>query len=86
MGYDSRWTRAGIGRLLLDHLIHDSIQRGHHTFDLGPGSLETKRYWQTEVKPVVQFSHYHPLVPRAQLLRMKHVLGCLVEPASVVGG
>jgi GNAT superfamily N-acetyltransferase len=85
MGYDPRWRHEGIGTLLLDHIVRDSIRRGFHTFDLGPGSLDAKRHVQTGVKPVVQYSHYRPGAPRAQLLRMKHFLAGLVEQPSEVG-
>jgi CelD/BcsL family acetyltransferase involved in cellulose biosynthesis len=84
MGFDSQSAPGGIGNLMYANIIRDSISRGFHTYDLGPGSLAGKQRYQTEMKDVVQYSHYAPAAPRAQLLRLKHVFRFFADWA--VGG
>jgi CelD/BcsL family acetyltransferase involved in cellulose biosynthesis len=70
-GYDAHVCRQGAGGLLTLEIVRDSIRRGYHTYDLGPGSLHCKRHFQTEVKDVLQYSHFGGVKPRVQLLRLK---------------
>jgi CelD/BcsL family acetyltransferase involved in cellulose biosynthesis len=86
-GYDAHVCREGAGNLLTLEVVRDSIRRGYHTYDLGPGSLRCKRHFQTEVKDVLQYSHFGGAKPQVQLLRLKslveNALGTLShEPLS----
>lgn len=71
VGYDARQSRDGVGNILYVHAIRDSIQRGDHTYDMGVGSLEIKRYFLTQIVPIYRFSHYRLTAPRAQVLRLR---------------
>ena len=84
MGFDPRSAPSGLGNLLYANIIRNSIERGFHTYDLGPGYLSGKRRYQTEVKDVVQYCHYAAAAPRAQLLRLRHLVGNFAQ--WVAGG
>ena len=40
-------SRTGVGNVLLWHTLRDSAQRGDSIYDMGPGSLESKRHFLT---------------------------------------
>ena len=82
IGYDAQMCREGVGNLLCVDIVRDSIARGYHTFDMGPGSLSCKRVVQTEVKEALQYTHYRWAAPRAQLLRLKQVFTGWVGESS----
>jgi CelD/BcsL family acetyltransferase involved in cellulose biosynthesis len=71
VAYDSSLSQFGAGNLLYTYVIEDSLRRGDHFYDLGVGSLEIKRYLMTHMCPIYRFTHFHPTVARAQLLRIK---------------
>jgi CelD/BcsL family acetyltransferase involved in cellulose biosynthesis len=81
-GFDASVCRSGVGSLLLMNVICDSIRRGYHTYDLGPGYLAGKRHIQTQVKDVLQYTHFHTGTPRAQLLRLRRIVGGLWSRAA----
>ena len=70
-GYDAERSRKGVGNVLLAYALRDSFARGDCIYDLGVGSLESKRYFQTHVLPILRFSHFPLLPARLQLLRAK---------------
>jgi hypothetical protein len=70
-GYDAGRSREGAGNVLLAYALRDSIARGDHIFDMGVGSLESKRHFQTGQLPLLRCSHYPPSAPRTQVLRLK---------------
>jgi CelD/BcsL family acetyltransferase involved in cellulose biosynthesis len=70
-GYDAVQSRDGAGTVLLGYTLRDSFARGDAVYDMGVGSLETKRHFQTQLLPILRFSHYPPLAVRTQLLRMR---------------
>lgn len=70
-GYDPQLARDGVGNVLLANTIRDSFARGDRFYDMGIGSLETKRHFQTRLVPIMRYSHYSPGVLRTQVLRMK---------------
>jgi CelD/BcsL family acetyltransferase involved in cellulose biosynthesis len=76
-GFDAEMCRDGVGNLLYMNLVRDSICRGYHTYDLGPGSLACKRHIQTHLKEALQYTHFRLGAPRAQLLRLKRIVGGL---------
>ena len=71
-GFDASASRDGAGTVLLLRMIRDSFERGEdQSFDMGPGSIERKRYWVTSVTRSYHYCHYPPLVVRAQALRLQ---------------
>jgi CelD/BcsL family acetyltransferase involved in cellulose biosynthesis len=76
MGFDPGQSRAGAGTVLLGQSIRDSIARGDRIFDLGVGSAECKRHFQTATAGIFRCSHYPPIALRAQLLRLKRWCEC----------
>ncbi|MEX2138297.1 MAG: GNAT family N-acetyltransferase [Pirellulales bacterium] len=73
-GYDANVCPSGAGSVLMRMMIEDSCNRGDRLFDLGPGSLESKRQWQTRIATAWRFTHYSSRSPRAQLLRALHAV------------
>jgi CelD/BcsL family acetyltransferase involved in cellulose biosynthesis len=69
-GFDPSF--AGAGNVLLRRMVEDSCHRGDQTIDLGPGSLQAKRHWQTHLATAWRYTHYGTASPRAQLLRALH--------------
>ncbi len=70
-GYDPRWARQGTGNLLLAYTLRDSFARGDRFYDMGVGSLKSKRPFQTRLATIMRYSHFAPMRWRAQLLRVK---------------
>lgn len=73
-GYDGQFASAGVGVVLYASMFQDSFARQDRLFDLGPGSLESKRRWLARCETSLRFTHYPWMAPRAQLLRVKHWL------------
>jgi CelD/BcsL family acetyltransferase involved in cellulose biosynthesis len=71
-GFDA--AISGAGNVLTRMMIEDSCRRGDRLIDLGPGSLEVKRHWQTHIATAWRYTHYAARSPRAQLLRVLHSL------------
>jgi CelD/BcsL family acetyltransferase involved in cellulose biosynthesis len=82
LGYDAHVAKEGAGHVLMARMLADSFQRGDHTFDLGPGSVATKRYWKTSVETGYRYTHFAPGVPRAQLLRLSRLARACLQGAS----
>jgi CelD/BcsL family acetyltransferase involved in cellulose biosynthesis len=72
-GFDAA-TPPGAGTVLQRMMIEDSCRRGDRLFDLGPGALESKHAWQTQVAVAWRYTHYSMRSPRAQLLRALHAI------------
>jgi hypothetical protein len=71
-GYDRDASHAGAGTVLMALQIEDSFRRGDRLLDLGPEYLEIKRPWLTRLARSYRYTYYPPLVPKAQVLRLKH--------------
>jgi CelD/BcsL family acetyltransferase involved in cellulose biosynthesis len=69
-GYDVGCAREGAGNVLLARVLRDSFARGDRVYDMGVGSLGSKRYFQTRLLPVLRYSHFPPAALRTQLLRV----------------
>ncbi len=80
-GFDPRFVAFGPGTLLMRMVIEDSFRRGDHFFDLGVGSLECKRPWQTSEVTSYRCTHY-PAAARAQLLRLKRWFQKRLDPGD----
>jgi CelD/BcsL family acetyltransferase involved in cellulose biosynthesis len=74
VGYDAACSRDGVGNVLYGRAIEDSFRRGDRVYDLGPGSLECKRYFLTAIRPIYRYSYFPPLAIRALPLRWKRYL------------
>ena len=70
-GYDPQATSEGAGSVLHGRMIDDCFARGDHTYDLGTGYLECKRYWLTDVRSSYRYTHFSAGAPWAQLVRAK---------------
>ena len=73
-GYDQQASRSGIGNLLWMETINASIAAGDHTFDMGPGSLDYKRFYLTRICDCETLDHYRPFAPKAQAIALKHLV------------
>ena len=71
MGYDPAMARLGPGSVLQRLVLEDSFRRGDRLYDLGVGSMDCKRHWQSSVASSYRYAHYPLTAPRTQLLRMK---------------
>jgi CelD/BcsL family acetyltransferase involved in cellulose biosynthesis len=71
-GFDA--AAAGAGTVLQRMMIEDSCRRGDRLIDLGPGSSEAKRPWQTRTAVAWRYTHYSIRSARAQLLRALHAI------------
>lgn len=71
IGYDAAIAREGAGNVLLAKAIEASFQHADWVYDLGVGSLRSKRYFATRIVPVYRYSHFAPGVGRVQVLRLK---------------
>jgi CelD/BcsL family acetyltransferase involved in cellulose biosynthesis len=53
VGFAREWSRYGVGRLLLSHVIQDAIDEGAREFDLAAGAQEYKARFATHQSEVV---------------------------------
>ena len=74
IGFDPAASTEGAGTVLQRMMIEDSCRRGDQILDLGPGSAECKRFWQTRIVGVSRLTHFAASSPRAQALRLLHRL------------
>ena len=84
-GYDAERSREGAGTVLLAYTLRDSFARGDRIYDMGVGSLESKRHFQTRLLPILRFSHF-PRRRCTQLLRLKRRWQGRRCPASIAAG
>jgi CelD/BcsL family acetyltransferase involved in cellulose biosynthesis len=70
-GFDSDVSREGAGNVLLGYTLRDCLELGDRVYDMGVGSIESKRNFLTRMIPILRFSHYPPLALRTQVLRLK---------------
>jgi CelD/BcsL family acetyltransferase involved in cellulose biosynthesis len=72
VGYDPGVsTSSGVGSLLKAYIVRDSCKRGDQLYDLGPGSLDIKRFIRTHTATIFRYSHFDSLSPRLQLMQWK---------------
>ncbi len=74
IGHDPEYKKVGLGNLLYLNTFRDGCERGDHTFDMGPGSIQIKQAWLTKVARCYRYTHYPLSVPRVQLMRVKRWL------------
>jgi hypothetical protein len=69
-GFDAGYSRTGLGTVLLWRTLKDSAMRGDRLYDMGIGSLESKRHFQNRTFPIYRLSHFSSSVLRTQFLRL----------------
>jgi CelD/BcsL family acetyltransferase involved in cellulose biosynthesis len=82
-GYDAAKCAKGAGTVLLAYTLRDSFARGDSLYDMGVGSLESKRYFQTRLAPIIRLSYFPRSIGRSQLLRFARWRQSLGFPASI---
>ena len=70
-GFDPAFSSLRPGATLLRLVLEDSFRRGDTSYDLGVGSLDVKRHWQTSLATSYRHTYFPPTISRAQLLRLK---------------
>ena len=82
-GFDAELSRTGLGSVLLWNTLKDSAERGDCIYDMGIGSLESKRHFQNRLLPIYRLSHFPAAVLRTQFLRFGRWLeGCRLSGVS----
>ncbi len=71
LGFDPAAAKISPGNAICAYAFEDSFRRGDRIYDLGPGSLDCKRYWQSSFEPIVQYTYHRPRAIRAQLMKWK---------------
>ncbi len=74
IGFDPAVASEGAGTVLQRMVIEDGCRRGDQILDLGPGSAECKRHWQTRIALSARLTHFETYSPQAQMLRLLHRL------------
>jgi hypothetical protein len=69
-GFNARLSKTGLGTVLLWNTLKGSALAGDQIYDMGIGSLESKRHFQNHLMPLIRLSHFPSSVPRTQLLRL----------------
>lgn len=72
MGFDPGITNKGLGRLLMGRMLRDSMERGDLIYDIGPGSLDAKKYWYTSVESSYRYVHYSSASGMAKILQLSN--------------
>lgn len=70
MGFDTSISNKGLGRLLMGRMLRNSMERGDLIYDIGPGSLDAKKYWYTSVENSYRYVHYSPVSGMAKILQL----------------
>lgn len=73
IGFVPEYSKVGLGNLMYAYAIRSAFEYQDHVYDMGPGSLEVKRFLATDYLPIWQFTHYRTLAPLAQALRLKQI-------------
>lgn len=72
MGFDPSISNKGLGRLLMGRMLRNSMERDDLICDIGPGSLDAKKYWYTSVENSYRYMHYSPLSGMAKILQLSN--------------
>ena len=72
MGFDPSISNKGLGRLLMGRMLRNSMERGDLICDIGPGSLDAKKYWYTSVENSYRYVHYSPVSGMAKILQLSN--------------
>ncbi|QDT98874.1 GNAT family N-acetyltransferase [Gimesia aquarii] len=72
MGFDPSVSNKGLGRLLMGRMLRNSMERGDRIYDIGPGSLDAKKYWYTSVENSYRYVHYSSVSKIAKVLQISN--------------
>jgi CelD/BcsL family acetyltransferase involved in cellulose biosynthesis len=67
-GFDKDVCDAGVGNLMWLKTIQASIEAGDYCFDMGPGSLDYKKFYATRNVDCTTLDYFRSLAPKAQLI------------------
>ena len=81
-GYNGDVCRKGLGNLMWLETIRASIEAGDHTFDMGPGSLDYKRFFMSRSVELKTIDYFRTTAPRAQAIAWKHRLSAWYSSAN----
>jgi len=81
IGYDSQFGRYGVGHLLLQHLIDQSVAQDFDTFDLGIGDASYKNKWATH--RLALHSHERAVTAAGRLYLQMRRIRRLVDASGV---
>jgi len=70
-GFDAELARSGAGNVLLWRTLRDSAERGDTIYDMGPGSIDSKRHFLTRLAPIFRYSYFPGARLRTQILRLR---------------
>lgn len=73
IGFLPELSKVGVGNVMYGYAIRAAFQQRDRVYDMGPGSLDIKRFLATRYVPIWQFTHYRTLAPLAQALRLKQI-------------
>jgi hypothetical protein len=65
--------------VLLWRTLEDSAKRGDSIYDMGIGSMDSKRHFLNRITPIYRCSHYPAAVFRTQLLRVRRWIEKKIE-------
>lgn len=71
MGFDRSTGADGAGSVLLYRVIQNSFDRDDRVLDLGADYLDCKRPWLTRLAKSYRYTHYPPVISRAQIIHAK---------------
>jgi hypothetical protein len=72
--YHPAFAIEGAGTVLQARVVADCLARGDQTMDLGQASMDWKRFWLTELRPISRYTHYPRGALIAQMVRGKRAL------------
>lgn len=72
MGFDPSISNKGLGRLLMGRMLRNSMEQGDRIYDIGPGSLDAKKYWYTSIENSYRYVHYSPVSKIAKVLQLSN--------------
>lgn len=69
-GFDPQLNHLRPGMVLERMMLENGAKRGDRAYDLGVGSLDIKRHWQTRLAASYRLTHFPMNFSRAQILRL----------------
>ena len=70
MGFAPDFSRLGVGKVLMSHVVEDSFRRGDVSLDMGIGDFKFKRQFRTHVETNYRVASYPWTAWRSQAVRV----------------
>ncbi|MCH7685534.1 MAG: M48 family metalloprotease [Planctomycetes bacterium] len=67
---------------LMGRMLQDSFERGDTSFLFNPRDSGSLADWQTSTVRSYRYTHFARIVPKAQMLRLKHCVGTWIDGSS----